>query len=254
LEKIISKAENITAIHRAVSYEQAKKLFTENKYDTILLDIDLPGNDSLKLLKEIKKADEKSFVIILSTPIDNYLEEECISMGADFFFDKYNDFKKIREVIDSVRQVAEKPASTSLEISIETFKNIGLSEAIINLARDTMKINPVKIFLELAGFMEHAASNKFKLNVFRIIQEQLNNILTHAKATEVTISLLQIKKTILLSISDNGGGFDTSQKQKGIRIANIKSGAASYNGAADFSSQPGRGCILTVTFPITDAI
>jgi DNA-binding NarL/FixJ family response regulator len=99
---IISAAENITAIHRAVSYEEAKKLFKDNKYDTVLLDIDLPGNDSLKLLKEIKKADEKTFVIILSTPIDNYLEEECKSMGADFFFDKYNDFKKIQEVIDSI--------------------------------------------------------------------------------------------------------------------------------------------------------
>ncbi|HKB44478.1 MAG TPA: response regulator [Chitinophagaceae bacterium] len=267
LGKIISEAKNVTAIRSAVSYEEAKKLLKGNKYDTVLLDIDLPGNESLKLLKEIKKADEKTFVIILSTPIDNYLEEECKSFGADFFFDKYNDFKKIREVIDSIRRPAEKPASTSAEIfttvivngklnqqelTTDIFKNIGLCETILNVARDTMEVNPVKIFLELADFREHIVSNKFKLNVFRIVQEQLNNILKHAKATEVTISLLQIKKSIVLSISDNGDDFDTSQKQTGI--INIKNEATSYNEIADFISQPGRGCILTVTFPVTGEI
>ncbi len=136
----------------------------------------------------------------------------------------------------------------------DIFKNIGLCETILNLARDTMQVNPVKIFLELADFREHIVSNNFKLNVFRIVQEQLNNILKYAKATEVTISLLQIKKSIVLSISDNGGGFDTCQKQKETGIANIKSEAASYNGIAGFISQPGRGCILTVTFPVADAV
>ena len=140
------------------------------------------------------------------------------------------------------------------DLTTNIFKNIGLCETILNVSEDTMKVNPIKIFLELADFREHLVSNKVKLNVFKIVQEQLNNILKHAKATEVTICLLQIKKSIVLSISDNGGGFDTSQKQKGTGIANIKSEAASCNGTADFISQPGQGSILTVTFRVSDAI
>ena len=250
MAKIISEAKNVTAIHRTVSYEEARKLVKENKYDVVFLDIDLPGNESIKLLKEIKKINKETFVIILSTPIDNYLEEECKSLGADFFFDKYNDFKTIRRVIDSARQLAEKPALTSSGITTDTFKKIGLCEAILNISQDMMKVNPVNIFLELAGFREHTVSNKFKLDVFRIVQEQLNNILKHARATEVTISLFQIKKSITLSISDNGVGFDTNEKLKGNGIINIKNGAAFYNGTADFVSQHGRGCILTVTFSL----
>ena len=92
------------------------------------------------------------------------------------------------------------------------------------------------------------------MNVFRIAQEQLNNILKHARATEVTISLLQNKKSIILSISDNGVGFDTGKKQKGNGLDNIKSRAASYNGTGDFVSQPGQGCVLTVTFPDTNTL
>ena len=135
-----------------------------------------------------------------------------------------------------------------------TIKNVGLCEAINNITRDTMEANLVKISCTLDSFIENSVNDKFKLNVFRIVQEHLNNILKHAKATQVAISLSQNKKSIVLFISDNGVGFDTGKKRKGIGIDNIKSRSGSYNGTADFVSQPRRGCVLTVTFPVTDAL
>jgi DNA-binding NarL/FixJ family response regulator len=102
LEEILSEAENITAIHRAVSYEEATKLFKENKHDAVLLDIFLPRNESFKLLKEIKQTGCKTSVIILSVQTDNYVQERCKSLGADFFLDKYNEFEKIPGVINGI--------------------------------------------------------------------------------------------------------------------------------------------------------
>jgi DNA-binding NarL/FixJ family response regulator len=99
LEEIIAEAKHITAIHKAVSYEEAKKLVDETRYDAILLDIDLPGNDSLKLLKEIRKISEKTFVVIMFTHVDSYIMKQCRSIGVDFIFDKYYDFEKIRELL-----------------------------------------------------------------------------------------------------------------------------------------------------------
>jgi DNA-binding NarL/FixJ family response regulator len=99
LEEILFEAGNIAAIHKASSYEEAKKLFKENKYDAVLLDNDLPGNESLKLLKEIKKTGEKTCIIILFTHMDNYIQEQCKYLGVDFFLDKYCDFEKIYGVI-----------------------------------------------------------------------------------------------------------------------------------------------------------
>ena len=116
-----------------------------------------------------------------------------------------------------------------------------------------MEVNPVKISCALGSFIEHSVNDKFKLNVFRILQEQLNNILKHAKATEVTISLKQNEKSIIMTIADNGLGFDTTKKRKGIGITNIRSRAASYKGTADFVSKPGQGCVLNVTFPDIDS-
>ena len=102
LEEIISGTKNITTIHKAVSYEQAKKLFNKNKHDVVLLDIDLPGNESLKFLKEIKKTGGGTCVIILFSHSDNYIQEQWKYLGADIFFDKYYDFEKISSVIDNV--------------------------------------------------------------------------------------------------------------------------------------------------------
>ena len=104
-KEIISEAENITTIHSAVSYKEAKKLLKENKYDAVLLDIDLPENESLKLLREIKTVDGDTSVILLFTHIDNYIQEQCKSLGVNFFFDKYYDFEKISGLLSSVSYI-----------------------------------------------------------------------------------------------------------------------------------------------------
>ncbi len=135
-------------------------------------------------------------------------------------------------------------------LTTDTIRNLGLTEAIGNIAHDTMEVSSIKIFCELDSFKEKTVPDNLKLNIFRMVQEQLNNILKHAKASEVVIRISQNKKNITLSISDNGVGFDTSKKQTGIGVANIKSRAMSFQGTADFVSQPGKGCLLSVRFAV----
>ena len=151
------------------------------------------------------------------------------------------------EAIEEIRKLTK-------GLTTDIIKNLGLSEAIENISTQTMEVSPVKITCAIKNFIEHSVNDKFKLNVYRIVQEQLNNILKHAKATKVNIDILQNKKSIMLIISDNGVGFDTGKKREGIGLTNIKSRAAAYNGTADFVSQPGKGYVLQVKFPVTDAL
>ena len=139
-------------------------------------------------------------------------------------------------------------------LTTDIINNIGLGDAIENTVRDLSEVNQVKISSSLESFNEDSVTDKFKHNVFRIIQEQLNNILKHAKAEKIIISLVQNKRSIKLRISDNGIGYDTRKKQKGIGIENIKDRASRYKGNAVFVSQPGRGCVLTVLFPVSDLL
>ena len=69
---------------------------------------------------------------------------------------------------------------------------------------------------------ENSMEQKLKLTIYRIIQEQLNNILKYAKATCVKIKLVQYGGDINLVIKDNGAGFNTAISSKGIGLMNIR--------------------------------
>jgi PAS domain S-box-containing protein len=131
--------------------------------------------------------------------------------------------------------------------------NLGLCDAIKHMTADIMEVYPIKISCRMNKDIHLRMHAKFNLNIFRIVQEQLSNIIKHAKATIVSISLSQHQGNILVSISDNGEGFDVTKKTKGIGIKNIKSRAAFYQGIANFVSKIGKGCVLTVTFPVTES-
>ncbi len=161
--------------------------------------------------------------------------------NRDFFLSRSTEYTVT--AIEEIRKLTK-------GLTTDIIKSMGLCIAIDNLAVDMSEVNPIKITWTPKGFNEKTFTDKFKLNIFRIVQEQLNNILKHARATKVTISLSQTKKYLKLAIDDNGIGFDTCKKQTGIGLDNIKSRAASYNGIAGFSSEPGKGCRLTVTVPV----
>ena len=127
---------------------------------------------------------------------------------------------------------------------------MGLIVSVKKLITDISRTNEIKIVFKNYSYSEEQSGTGLNLVIYRIIQEQLNNILKHAKAREIAIRFSQNKKSIILSIADNGVGFDADQMRKGSGADNIKSWAASYKGTADFVSQPGRGCSLIVSFPV----
>jgi PAS domain S-box-containing protein len=136
----------------------------------------------------------------------------------------------------------------------DAIEQVGLCNAIGKMTHDLMQAYPIKILCKMDDELPVQLTVKFKLDLFRIVQEQLNNIIKHAKASCVSIDLSQNEGDIVLSVRDNGIGFDVTKEVDGIGIINIKSRAAFYKGNADFISKPGNGCVLTATFPIDHAV
>jgi signal transduction histidine kinase len=154
-----------------------------------------------------------------------------------------HSLKYTRTAIDEIRKISK-------GLATNVIKDFGLTGAINNMSRDTMLVYPAQIHCTLDESLDDSLSDKFKLNAFRILQEQLNNIIKHAKASEICIRLSRTEPgNVLLYISDNGDGFDTTVQSKGIGISNIMSRAKQYHGDANIISQPGNGCTLTVNFP-----
>ncbi|HLG41454.1 MAG TPA: PAS domain S-box protein [Chitinophagaceae bacterium] len=87
-----------------------------------------------------------------------------------------------------------------------------------------------------------------KLNIFRIIQEQFNNIIKYADAGKLKIIMMQEADLLTLEICDNGKGFNRKEKYKGIGLGNIAHRAETYNGKANIESSPGKGCRVYIEF------
>jgi len=87
-----------------------------------------------------------------------------------------------------------------------------------------------------------------KLTIYRIIQEQFNNILKYSKASLVWLTISNKKGVVQLKIKDNGIGFDTNLPSKGVGLLNIKARAALFNGEIKIISSPGKGCELIINF------
>ena len=88
-----------------------------------------------------------------------------------------------------------------------------------------------------------------KVTLFRIVQEQMKNILLHSKATHVDIYLYCKDGNAQLIIKDDGIGFDSKHTHQGIGLSNIYERTRFYNGAVDIQTSPGKGCQLKVTIP-----
>jgi signal transduction histidine kinase len=93
-------------------------------------------------------------------------------------------------------------------------------------------------------------ANSVKINLFRIIQESLQNINKYAKADSITIELKRQEDDLLLVITDNGVGFNSKTKRKGIGIQNMFSRTKECNGLFNIKSKKGEGTVITVTLPI----
>jgi signal transduction histidine kinase len=129
---------------------------------------------------------------------------------------------------------------------------IGLMESLKDLLKNFRELNAAEVHTEWTKFPEKKLSEKLKLTLYRIIQEHLNNISKHAMAKRVNIRLVKEDDTIQLMITDDGVGFDTAAKKKGVGLRNMISRAELNNGIIQIDSAPGRGCILTAKFPFPD--
>lgn len=125
-------------------------------------------------------------------------------------------------------------------------------DAVNDLVANIHLTGKINIEVNFPAHVQHKLTdNKIKLTLYRIIQEQLNNILKYSKAPGASIVLQVTKDKYRLIISDSGVGFDTSKKHKGIGLRNIESRVEVHSGNMEIISAPGEGCMLKIEIPVS---
>ncbi len=103
------------------------------------------------------------------------------------------------------------------------------------------------------AFKAHTTPKEFQLNLHRILQEQLNNIFKYAHATTITVEGFIKNNLLVLSIIDDGIGFNSNYMGSGIGLSNMKRRAEVFNGKFILDTAPGKGCKISVEIPLKDA-
>jgi PAS domain S-box-containing protein len=109
----------------------------------------------------------------------------------------------------------------------------------------------IKVNLIIRG--ERAIPASLQGEMYRIAHEALNNALTHAVATAITVRLDTLGNAITLEISDNGRGFDSNALAFGRGLPTMRERSSRLGGELTIDSTPGRGTLVRLTLPLAAA-
>ena len=162
-----------------------------------------------------------------------------------------HELKKIEEALSSIlRQVK----TLSRQMRPDMLETLGLAPALSALVTSFEKWVPFKIYLHCGDFKEDPGLNA-ALALYRITQEALTNAAKHAEAKEVFINLIQKEKTILLTVEDDGTGFDgeaidvRTGGQGPLGLLIMRERAELAGGYLNLDSKIGKGTLLSVEIP-----
>ncbi len=145
-------------------------------------------------------------------------------------------------IVNEIRQLSQ-------SLVPPTLGDLGLVESILELCDSLKRAHSFQVEFLHRHFREDELPENLKLMIFRIIQEQVSNIIRHAQAGSMQIKLQSDAEYIVLSISDDGKGFDLLNYKRGMGLNNISNRAGLFNGKVEIHSAPGKGCTVMVTIP-----
>ncbi|BDQ11458.1 ATP-binding protein [Sediminibacterium sp. TEGAF015] len=152
----------------------------------------------------------------------------------------------VKESCDEVRQVSHNMMPNALLVK-------GLAKAVQEFIGQINQRN-LKINLSTEGIL-HALPSHVEGVLYRVIQESVNNVIKHAMATHLDISINQSEDGIDVMIEDNGKGFENGLIHKeGIGLSNIKSRIHYLGGTVEWNTSLGNGTLVAIYIPLTKKV
>jgi len=148
----------------------------------------------------------------------------------------------IRHAIDETRRLSHHLAPASFEYS--SLKN-SIQTLLFNINVD----HRYQINFRFEELNTIDTPEKIKINLYRILQEQVKNIDKYSKAQQIDVEVAVYDDRVRMRTADNGKGFNIKQANKGIGLDNMKRRVESFSGKFTINSAPGSGCEIIVEIP-----
>jgi signal transduction histidine kinase len=164
------------------------------------------------------------------------------------------DCEELRQYVD---QIIGKVRRLSHGLTPPNIEDLGLSAALSLLLEDLTKHVSIETKTEI-GEVSHLFSLEAQINIYRIFQEALTNVVKHAQASLISIVVKEFKDTLTLAVEDDGNGFEVEKVKEGrstkggLGLTSMEERVRLLGGSMDIWSRKGKGTRLTFSVPIKE--
>ncbi len=164
---------------------------------------------------------------------------------GDSIASRFNYLNELKNIEQDIREISH-------DLNREKYALINNFLVIVNnLLEEQKQSHTAKISWAIDENIQwESVTNTLKINLFRILQESLQNINKYADASIIQVELLKEGSNIRMQVRDNGKGFDTKVKKMGIGLQNIEARTRECGGTLSVQSKSGKGTNVLVIIPI----
>jgi len=130
---------------------------------------------------------------------------------------------------------------------------LGLTDSLQSLIREVSQASPIRFERRLEN-VDDLFKGDAATNLYRIVQEALNNLVKHSKAEEASVTLERDVRSARLRVADNGVGFDRDdvRSRHGLGLTSMTERVRMLGGHLALQSAPGHGTQLTIELPFAE--
>ncbi|MFN0014003.1 MAG: ATP-binding protein [Saprospiraceae bacterium] len=186
-----------------------------------------------------------SSIVTLSWQYDAILENTA--QDSDNYESLLTLNSSLKRLYHDVRQLAHQLGSGVLE-------RVGLIPILNELCETIESAGRMEVGFSHYG-MEHRLGFSYEINILRIIQELISNVLKYAKANQLMIQINRIDDTLNIMVEDNGIGFDQKEalQRSGAGLKNIEARLRNLGGTIQFENRPQGGTTVIINIPIAQS-
>jgi signal transduction histidine kinase len=162
---------------------------------------------------------------------------------------------RLTEIASTAKHALQQARQIAHNLRPGLLDELGLTKAVRSCLERAAESSGIAIGADLAE-VDGLLPPEYEANLFRIVQESLNNVLKHSRASAAKVTLAKKPAGLCLIIEDDGDGFDSgliesaASARQGMGLRQIAERAKMMGGRADFNSQPGQGTRVTVEVPL----
>jgi len=151
--------------------------------------------------------------------------------------------KELGSISESATQALEEVREITNNLRPQLLDRLGLTKAINAMLKKVSGV--IEIESEIDS-IDNIFNETQEISVYRIVQESVNNIIKHSNASNAVVKIKRVESKVLITIEDNGKGFDVLNVNNGLGLVGLKERAQLLNGEFSIDSKIGEGTKLRV--------